>query len=383
MSPPRPAVFLHVGAPKTGTTYLQQTLHRHRTALRRAGLLYPGSQQAHFWASQDLRGVQFKGQPDRHVPGAWRRVVDEVRRWPARTLIDHETFAAARPAAIDRALRDLEFADVHVIFTARDLSRQLPAAWQERIKNGSSGRYGEFLAAVRDTRFGGARSERWFWTLQDAPEVLARWGRDLPPERLHLVTVPPRGSDPSLLWRRFAGVLGIDPDAYDSTPQEANPSLGAAEAAALRRFNAALVAADIPWPAYSSLFKQRVAAALAARGGTPIAVPEEHFGWVSEWSERAVERLRDAGYHVVGDLDELVPRMRPNGADPDTAPAEDEVEAAVAGMVSLAEIAVSSRTAVAAIRRAERGPLTRRVEDIVARVGWLRALRDAYRRRTG
>jgi hypothetical protein len=34
-------VFLHVGSPKTGTTYLQGVLWRNREALRRQGLLLP------------------------------------------------------------------------------------------------------------------------------------------------------------------------------------------------------------------------------------------------------------------------------------------------------------------------------------------------------
>lgn len=37
-----PVIYLHIGAPKTGTTYLQNVLWRNRERLRTDGLLYPG-----------------------------------------------------------------------------------------------------------------------------------------------------------------------------------------------------------------------------------------------------------------------------------------------------------------------------------------------------
>jgi len=38
---PAPRAVVHVGAPKTGSTYLQAVLWRNRAALRAAGVLYP------------------------------------------------------------------------------------------------------------------------------------------------------------------------------------------------------------------------------------------------------------------------------------------------------------------------------------------------------
>src|SRR5262249_22208570 len=132
----RPVVFLHIGAPKTGTTYLQNILFSNRTALRRDGLLYPGNAvRSHFWASQDLRDMAFHGYVEPQVSGAWDRLVGEIRNFGGAAIIDHEILAAASAAQIDRALADLDFADVHIVLTARDIARQLPAAWQERIKN--------------------------------------------------------------------------------------------------------------------------------------------------------------------------------------------------------------------------------------------------------
>lgn len=381
MSSDRPTVFLHVGAPKTGTTYLQGILHTNRAALRRAGLLYPGTKHAHFWASQDLRHRRYHGDPDEHVPGAWARLVREIRYWPGRSLIDHESFGGAARRAIEQARADLDFADLHIVVTARDLARQLPAVWQEQIKNGGTQTFGEFLASVQAEQTPRDSVARRFWAGQDVPRILERWSRGLPPERVHVVTVPPPGADPGQLWRRFALLVGVDPDGYDGPPRSANTSLDAVGASVLRRFNAAITERGIPWPVYDMAFKYDLAPSLAARRGAPIELPEPVFAWAVRRSEHAVKRLHRAGYDVVGDLDELIPTARPTGLDPDAPPADQQIEAAVAGMVSLAEVIADSELGRAAVRRAQRGPIARKIEDAVARIPLLAKLRDAYRRR--
>ena len=70
----RPVVYLHIGAMKTGTTYLQQLVYANRKSLRGAGLVLPGSN----WGRQ-VRGVQDVmrlGRRDPHIRrqsrGAWQ-----------------------------------------------------------------------------------------------------------------------------------------------------------------------------------------------------------------------------------------------------------------------------------------------------------------------
>jgi hypothetical protein len=200
---------------------------------------------------------------------------------------------------------------------------------------------------------------------------------------VHVITVPPPGADSGLLWRRFAGLLELAPDAYDSSARGANTSLGAAEAAVLRRFNASIAELDVPWPAYAEVFKQRIAPALAERGGDPIELPEEYFGWAVERSRHIADELRAAGYSVVGDLAELVPSTRPAGVNPDDVPADARAEAALAGMVSMVALVADSRVAKTAVRRSQRGAVARKVEDFVGRTPALGRLRDAYRARRG
>ncbi|RBY97782.1 hypothetical protein DQ237_02390 [Blastococcus sp. TF02-8] len=72
-------VFLHVGTPKSGTTYLQDLLWSNREVLARDGVAYPGwAPDAHFRACLDLLDLRFD---DWHGPatvGTWDRLVAEV-----------------------------------------------------------------------------------------------------------------------------------------------------------------------------------------------------------------------------------------------------------------------------------------------------------------
>jgi hypothetical protein len=76
-----PRVLLHIGTPKTGTTFLQELMWHHRQALAAHGVHYPGATpQAQFDAAIDLQGVDFN---DWHNPlgeGAWPALVEQTRR---------------------------------------------------------------------------------------------------------------------------------------------------------------------------------------------------------------------------------------------------------------------------------------------------------------
>jgi hypothetical protein len=51
-------VYFHIGAPKTGTTYLQNVLFANRPALAERGALYPYEDFGQsFRSMQDFRGV--------------------------------------------------------------------------------------------------------------------------------------------------------------------------------------------------------------------------------------------------------------------------------------------------------------------------------------
>jgi hypothetical protein len=301
----QPTVYLHIGIAKTGTTYLQDLLWHNRGTLERHGVRYPGTlPDDHFRASVDLRQTPFAGDSQSYVPGAWDQLAAAALSAPDRAVLSHETLTRTRVEQVRRAADSLRSAELHVVVTARDLARQLPAVWQEHVKNRGATSYERFLRAVAELPR--APRHRKFWEAQDILGVLDRWSAAVPPERVHVVTVPQPGAAPGLLWERFASVLGIDPAVVDTDVPVSNISLGVAEAEVLRRMNPALRRLD--WATYEQEVKWGLAARLAARqGASRLGVPVGRRDWVSERAEQMIAGLRAGGYDIVGDLEELRP----------------------------------------------------------------------------
>jgi hypothetical protein len=333
-------VLLHVGTPKTGTSHLQDILFRNRDLLREHGILYQAERfDGQFLAALDLMQLRWGGLEAEAI-GAWDELAARVREFDGTAIISHEVLATASRAQAERALSSLGHPDteVHVVLSVRDLVRQIPAEWQENVKHRRTHSYGDFLAQLRDpTRSRGVAP--WFWGVQEIPDILDRWAGDLPPERVHLVTVPPPGGAPNVLWQRFSSALGLDGLDLDLTEERANPSLGVPETALLRRINAQANEV-VPPPAYRPLVRELLAhQTLSRRTGSPrLRLPPSEHGWVSELAESWVAALEKRGYHVVGDLADLVvaqPVAAESYADPDRPDQEQVVEAAVEAITAL------------------------------------------------
>ncbi|MUN42027.1 hypothetical protein [Actinomadura litoris] len=330
-------VYLHVGAAKSGTTYLQNVLWHNRERLRGDGLLYPGGDSAsHVRAAFDLRETFFGGAADLSVRGAWPALVEEARAWHGDVILSQELFAPATQEEVARALADLGFLDVHVVFTARDLARQIPAHWQEDVKNRFTTSFPDFVAALRHRNWQGIDSARLFWGLQDPVAVLERWGASLPPDRVHVVTLPRPGAPRDLLWRRFCAAVGLVPDGYDLAVPYTNPSLGLAETEFLRLLNGALDD-GLGWPAYNDVVKHYLAQDVLTARPDPVRIrlPAGDLPWATERAIETAEGLRAAGYHVVGDLYELVPVEGAAEAESAEPPPADLADVAVDAAAAL------------------------------------------------
>src|SRR6185503_8548483 len=89
-------VYLHIGLPKTATTYLQRILWAHEDQMRGEGLLLPGStRREHLWASRTVRRAWVDNGDSESQRTAWDRMLLEMADWPGRALVSHEFFAAA------------------------------------------------------------------------------------------------------------------------------------------------------------------------------------------------------------------------------------------------------------------------------------------------
>ncbi|MCL2543088.1 MAG: hypothetical protein FWE71_11615 [Nocardioidaceae bacterium] len=396
-------ILLHVGTPKTGTSYLQDVLFHNQRRLRHAGILYPAERfDSHFLAALDLMQLPWGGLEEQAI-GAWDRLAEQVRSAPGAhtVIISHEILARAGRAQVERALASLgrdEGAEVHVVLSVRDLERQIPAEWQENVKHRAKLSYERFLEQVADperaTRIGS-----WFWGVQEIPDILARWAADVPPEQVHLVTVPRPGSPPGLLWERFLAAFGLADVDLELGTDRSNPSLGVPETALIRRINQA-VNADLPPADYRPLVRELLAhQTLSRRTTSPrLSVPTRLLPWVQGVQDAWCEELAARRYDVVGDLADLrgtagAPSPA-TWADPD-APEEQEVtEAAIAAIGALLTDSAATRHEVdhlhERLREAERAlekaylrPTYRLREKLVRRLGSSRLgrlLLSGYRR---
>jgi hypothetical protein len=356
-------VYLHVGAPKTGTTYLQDRLSLNRGSLARHGIHYPlGLHQSdHFGPALDLLKVPWGGlQHD--VEGQWDALSARVRRVDGTVVVSHEILAAARPGQVRRAMAAFDGSEVHLVYSARDLARQIPAEWQESIKHQRKVGFAGFLKQVQAAKR--TRPSLWFWRVQSLPDVLTRWSRGLAPERVHLVTVPQPGAPRDLLWQRYCTAFGIDPTWAPQQSGRENASIGAAETYLLRRLNRRLRQAGLTSEAYRRLIREVVVhQTLARRGGTRVTLPPAAFPWAAEVAEEWVEWVQGSGIQVIGDVADLRPVPPPPDqpwANPDRPPRPEMVDAAVDAIVALT-LEAASRPDPSGHLGAWRGRMARRL----------------------
>lgn len=295
-------VYLHVGAPKTGTTYVQDRLALNSRRLAEHGIhlpnrrLFADPNLFHFRAALDLLDQSWGG-PSGHAEGAWPAMVKQVRRHEGTSIISHEILAPAPKEKISRVMNDLQGAEIHIIYSARDLVRQMPAAWQESIKQGRKWSFEKFLAKAE-------RESVWFMRAFDLPSVLTNWSANLLPENVHVVTVPQSGAAGDSLWDRFCRVVGIDPSWAPLESERTNAGMGIAETELLRLLNRKLDRATRATGAHEDLIRSMLNR-VDLRNSRKVQLPPEHYAWARAESERWIEWIEGSGVNVVGDLDEL------------------------------------------------------------------------------
>jgi hypothetical protein len=333
-------VLLHIGTPKTATTYLQDILFRNQDVLAKHGIHYLGKRfDAHFRAGLDLIRREWGGLEDQ-VAGEWDAMAAAARQVDGTVIISNEILAGATAEQAARALGSFGDAEVHVVLTVRDLARQIPAEWQETVKHYNTETYAEFLRVIMSRE---GRSADLFWRVQDLPDILERWTTGLPPEQVHLATVPLSGSDPDVLLGRLLDVFGLEdvPLAYES--DRTNASLGVPETAMIRLVNERIVRGpDIEYAHFiREILAHRQLADRTRRVGSPrLLLPPDAQPWVDSVVDDWLARLGPRGYAIAGDLAELkggvLPgHVVPEYADPDSADQHDVLSSAVESIAAM------------------------------------------------
>ncbi len=329
-------VVLHIGAMKSGTSTIQHQLQRHHDVLDAQGFCFPGRR----WRQQilgvlDVLDQKRDGQVVPGSEGAWQRLLDELAAFDGTGLVSMEFLGPTPPEYIAKVVDSLRPAEVHVVMTARDLGRNVPAMWQEGLKNRATWTWPEYLRDIASTEKPRTGHARRFWRQMNYPFIAEKWVQAVGRERFTLVTVPHPGAGPGVLWDRFCSVVGLDPTPFPAVEPQ-NLSLSAASAQVLRALNEALPE-DLPLFDYQKVVKHQ----LAKQGMPAPTGPRDRIGfsgeWVDERAERQIARLRALEVRVVGDLDELRP-VPQDGIDPTTCPPEESLRAAVESLAYLVRV---------------------------------------------
>ena len=339
-------VVLHIGAFKTGTSFIQSALTLNRAALADDGILVPGAT----WADQ-VRGVRdlaARSEPDAPIEtrsiDRWDRIVEECRQWPGRlSVISMEFLSSYRPAVVEAAVRAFDPADVRVVFTARDLTYAIPAQWQESLQSSRrTWTLHEYADDIMAPAGQFTEATRHFWRKHNWQKVLHRWGAFVPADQMTVVVFPRPGSDPADLWHRFGVAAGFDTAGY-RVPAMNNESLGAESLEVARRVNieAASRGPVLPSARFRGVLCKRVMAARKPIERS-VVLPEELTEWVAGRADQLIARLERLGPHVVGNFDDLRPQPRVTRATTtswtEDLPEDDLVPAAESAAAGLAEI---------------------------------------------
>jgi hypothetical protein len=325
----KPVIYLHVGAMKTGTSYLQQLLADNKEALLAQGILFPGDQpkSEQVAAVRDALRLRVDAEIRDRANGAWPRLRAEMMAHEGRaSLVSMEFLSFAARDRAKAVVRSLRGAEVHIILTVRDASRVIPAQWQETTQNRGTTSWPDFVEAIVS---GGAaesgamsdgRSEdnhgasdgkdtltawRAFQRAMDVPRMLEAWGATVPPERLHVVLVPAPGSEPQELWMRFASVIGVDPSTCNPPGQQRNASLDYAAADLMRRVNVGVK--DLGQQAYGRTVKSYLCkqVLVARSGGSRVSTDRRLSEFALDWNHRMSDAIAQSGAQLVGVPEDL------------------------------------------------------------------------------
>jgi len=338
-------VFLHIGLPKTGTTFLQSVLWAHSDSLAASGLLLPGRERRdHLWASCVVRGEPNLDRRHPLAASAWERLLQATQEWDKDVLITHEFFCSASTEQAQDMVAKLSADERHLVITARDTLDLFTSSWQESLKNKGTAPIEAYGASTSDDPV-----VVWNWRSLDLGLVLQRWMPAFAPADVHVVSTPHPPARQEVLWRRFAGVIGIDADSVDLSVARPNPTLGLVEAETLRRLNSVLTDFDKPFDRGVWIRTFLADERLVPRGGEPFWPSPALVDDCRRRGREAVDLLRARGIDLTGTSEDLLtPPSLPERRHPDSV---TDAEVAVVAVQLAAQLLGDARRLTGQVRR--------------------------------
>ena len=329
--------FIHIGAPKCGSTALQSWLDRNRVNLAEKGVHYV-SEGAHWVApAKSLVGVadRVSGKP---IPTReWERLVAAVRRatpdprGTARAIVSSEWYAGASDDAVERAVQDLDGSRMHALLFVRPLSSTLVSAWQQALKLGGKQSLQEWLSTIFDEPTSPTAERAWGKHRYDL--IAARWAKHLGADRVSIVVLDPKS--PERLFRTVEEIVGVAPGSASAAPGRTNQSLSPFESEVLLALNREFYARGGTLRGYrQGVLRTFDGYVNSVRVGSPekMLLPQSWAPRVAALNEEIAKGIDRTGVQVIGDL---APFRTPaaQGALASETPERAEHVASAAGML--------------------------------------------------
>jgi hypothetical protein len=329
----------------------------------------------------------------------WRNMVADIHRVDARcSILSSEFLCDADDEAAREIVDSIGRDRLHVVVTLRPLSKILPSAWQQYVRNQLTAPYDDWLDAMFN-RAPYRQPTPSFWRRHRHGKLVARWTNLVGPDRMKVVIVDERDRDGFL--RAFEAMLGVPDGLLVPSAAGANRSLTAAEVEMIRQINIEFAGNDWPDEVYHKFIRNGVIWRMLRR--TPnadeprIITPQWAQERAADAAAQSVRRINRLGVRIVGDAEALkqidpVPANAPRHTElpvaaavgsvvailyrsglivsPDDAAADEEEEDATHAVVTAPVAVVEQR-------------LRRRARRIRVWYGRRRALRAANRQPSG
>jgi hypothetical protein len=329
--------IVHIGPHKTGTSALQGAFFAARAEAAAQGVYYASEGKHAMTAVLAALDLPSPWSAERKPPPRWKwtRLLGMIRGTSARrVLLSSEFFSDGKPEAARRVIDELDPERVQVVVTLRPLARILPSQWQQWVQNQFVKGFNEWVRELLETP---AKNEV-FWRRHRHDELIARWAEIVGPDRMTVVALD--DGDRDMVLRVFEGLTGLRTGTLESIDDLSNRSMTVPEIEAIRAFNVAYRAEQLPGPLYSRVMRFGAAPYMRRRRPDEDEPKIELPAWaVQPVAERAREILAGiaaSGVRVIGDLDGLAKVSPPRAERPDPVTISPEVSASATMGVLLA-----------------------------------------------
>lgn len=244
-----PDLLLHIGLPKTGTTYLQRTFYAALASRAEAPLDYP---DAGFYNHQVAlyeplgRHLPWKARPA--VPGRWPALRDALghRRGSVPTLLSAEALSALSNDGVEEFRQRLSDRQVdRIIITVRPLGVLLPSHWQQNMKQGGCGDLAAYAGRMLQVIERGESPSQMFCFRH----TVQAWRRVFPDASITVLAMDGSHAQNLLSFARVCG-LGQAHDAHllasVPTAAEQNLSFSVDECRQLLAINERIARGELP-----------------------------------------------------------------------------------------------------------------------------------------